>query len=346
MDYHAKERYAEAWMHLADPQKGDYAIMIAELDVLFLDKYLHLLPKNVPIIHGLRDPIGIFKHGIGRNWDKHAIEFEHDFTLSYDWRNFIEIIKHREYEIEVDFDGLAKGGFISAVLLPFFDAKRIYPLDMSRLSPENALDTMRELGEKFGFAPPEKARENFYGYKEFRGYIRYLVPLLLWARKEDKIFRLKDAPAAIDPTWIKPENPDGCFFFRIDRNSGDHICQMINIISELTDHSIKKDLGVYMTEEQWEELRKDEEFWGEIKGYLSEFVGAIAASTDEAEEKIFSEEDALEWLRGADKRLVLKLRTFFHIHMKFFKENFPEIVASWKYYAAFEDFCEEVCLGT
>lgn len=328
-------------MHLADPQKGDYAIMIAELDVLFLDKYLHLLPKNVPIIHGLRDPIGILKHGIGRNWDKYKLKFEHDFTLSYDWRNFIEIIKHREYEIEVDFDGMAKESFISAVLLPYFDARRIYPLDMSRLSEEKVLDTMRELGEKFGFSLPPDERKPFFAYKEFRGYIRYLVPLTLWAKKGDKIFRLANAPATIDSTWSKPKNLDECFFFRFDRNTG-VVNGVKNIASELTEHSIKKDLGVYMLEEQLENLKKDGEFWEEVKSYLSEFVGAIAASTDEAEEKIFSEEDALKWLKNQDSKLLLKLKVFFDVHMRFFKENFPEIVASWKYYAEFERLCEKL----
>lgn len=341
MHPHAKERYAEAFMHLADSEKGDYVIMIAELDVLFLDKYLHLLPKNVPIIHGLRDPIGILKHGIGRNWDKYKIEFKHDFTLSYDWRNFIEIIKHREYEVKVDFDGMAKGSFISAVLLPYFDTSKIYPLDMSRLGNNEAFDTLTELATRFDFNPPPQSRRAYFSTKEFRGYVRYLVPLMLWAKKGDEIFSLSDAPTAINPTWIEPEKADECFFFRIDRNTGEND-GVVNIIDELTEHSIKKDLGVYMTQEQWENLKKDDEFWEQVRGYLREFIEAIALSTDESEEKIFSEEDTLEWLKTQDSKLLLKLKVFFEVHMKFFKENFPKIVASWDYYARFEKLCEKL----
>ncbi len=154
LPYDAKERYCINYMCLNDKNIPNQAINISELNIAHFEKYLALLDPNSKIICGIRDPIGILKHTWGRDWSKVQRNFQNEFNLTYDYRNYIHFLTHRNTKIEVNLEQLNHSAFIINFLLNRFNKEQVYYLDMEEIKPKNAFETMKNLAFKFDFTPP------------------------------------------------------------------------------------------------------------------------------------------------------------------------------------------------
>lgn len=330
MPLDSKERYIEYFTYLSEGKYQYYGVNISEFGVKDMEKYLHLLGEDTPVIIGTRDSIGILKHCIGRNWDKHIISFNQEFNLSHDFRDYTRHITHKDMEIKVDFKDL-ENSFTSTKILPFFH--NITPIDCEEILPHKALETMQKLAAKFHFNPP-KNKTYFQNY-EFKGYLRYILPLILYANEKDPIFSLEKS---VKETPLDRENS---FVFIINQNSETYE-EYENIFKELSDDPISQNLGVYVKKEDLKRI--DKEFYAKIKGYLSEFITEIIRVTKEAEEKILKEKDVLAFLKE-HRDISLKFKKMCDEELKYFKQNHPNLVNSWHYYKEFEKLCETFAIN-
>ncbi|SMC18491.1 Protein of unknown function [Campylobacter helveticus] len=324
MPLDSKERYIRYFTYLSEGKYPYYGVNISEFNVKDMEKFLYLLGEDTPVIIGTRDSIGILKHCIGRNWDKVQMPINREFNLSHDFRDYIDYITHKDMETKVDFNDL-ENSFTSAKILPFF--KNITPVDCAEILPDKAFKTMQNLALKFHFNPPKN--EAYFQNYEFKGYIRYLLPLVLYANENDPVFSLKQS---VKETPLDRENS---LIFIINRFA-DHYEEYENISKELT-KCLCDDLAVFIKKEDLKRISK--EFYAKIKTYLSEFITEIVRVTKEAEEKILKEKDVLEYLKK-HKDISLKLKQIFDEELRYFKQHHPNLVETWHYYKEFEKICE------
>ncbi|EAI0691208.1 DUF2972 domain-containing protein, partial [Campylobacter coli] len=230
----AKERYCINHMCLNDNAISQYAINISEINLPYFDKYLSLLNFNSKIICGVRDPIGILKHNWGRDWSKVLRNYPSEFNLTYDWRYYINYLTHQNNKIKIDINELQQGVFIISYLLKYFNKDNVYYLDMEEIRQSKALNTMNLLAANFNFTPPHKDKLELFKIKEFRGYIRYLFPITLYANPKD----INNAFYLDTPENNKNLNIDKTSSIPIilDRKHIDH--EKIDIIQEIIKNNL------------------------------------------------------------------------------------------------------------
>ncbi|EDP4423924.1 DUF2972 domain-containing protein, partial [Campylobacter jejuni] len=249
----AKERYCLNYMCLNDNTITQYAINISEINLPYFDKYLSLLDFNSKIICGVRDPIGILKHNWGRDWSKVLRNYPSEFNLTYDWCYYIDYLTHQNHKIKIDINELQQGVFIISYLLKYFNKDNVYYLDMEEIRQSKAFDTMNLLAINFNFTPPHKDKLDLFKIKEFRGYIRYLFPITLYANSKD-----------INNTFYlnTPKNNKN---FNIDRTSSIPIIldrkhinhEKIDIIQEIIKNDLCNDMGVYIDKNDFKQLEQN-----------------------------------------------------------------------------------------
>ncbi|MBZ7935529.1 DUF2972 domain-containing protein [Campylobacter sp. B0100352/1] len=318
----AKERYCIHYMYL-NSNIDQYAINISELNIPNFDKFLNLLDPNAQIICGVRDPIGILKHNWGRDWTKVSRNYPRDFNLTYDYRNYIEFLTHnKKTEIKVDFEELNNGVFILNFLLRYFNQDKIYYLDMNSIIPENAFKTLDFLAQKFSFTPPPIEKQSFFKIQEFKGYIRYLFPITLYANKKDINNRLNPE--------IDPLNSIAITLDRPRQN------EQINIIKLVIDDDLSNDIALYIQKEDLEKLTNDTQFFNAVKEYLHNFLFEIKKIDKQNELMMMKEEEVLSSF-NSNKTLASKFLNIFQKEYQHLEQNRPDIINSWKYYQKFKN---------
>ncbi|HEB9337434.1 TPA: DUF2972 domain-containing protein [Campylobacter coli] len=338
LPYDAKERYCINYMCLNDKNISDQAINISELNIINLEKYLALLDPHSKVICGIRDPIGILKHNWGRDWSKVQRNFQNEFDLTYDYRNYINFLNHKKPEIKINLEELNYSVFIINYLSKYFNQEYIYYLDMEKIKTKNAFQTMEDLAFRFGFTPPcLKESENLFKIQEFRGYIRYLFPITLYANQKDlnNIFSIK-SPNNNPNASIDTSTSIAIILDRPHKNS-----QKINIVNEILNNDLSNDMSVYIDKSDLEKLEKNTLFFKQIKNYLYEFLQAIHKTIKHTEDSMMKEEDVLLYF-SKNKTLTLEFKEIFNKELKYIKQSHPNIAASWKYYQEFEKICEEL----
>ncbi|EAK0444780.1 DUF2972 domain-containing protein [Campylobacter lari] len=155
---------------------------------------------------------------------------------------------------------------------------------------------------------PPHNDENLFKRKEFRGYIRYLLPLIFQVDYEIKLI--------INRYHISNEQ--------------------INIFSYISNNDLKNNIGIYIDKNKISKFLNHKNY-ARIKQYLSNFLDAIKEIVDYTETNLMKEDEVLDYLKK-NKTARLKLKDILDkelIHIKNFR---PDIVKSWKYYQEFEKF--------
>ncbi|EKH7236566.1 DUF2972 domain-containing protein [Campylobacter coli] len=287
---------------------------------------------------GIRDPIGILKHNWGRDWSKVQRNFQNEFDLTYDYRNYINFLNHKKPEIKINLEELNYSVFIINYLSKYFNQEYIYYLDMEKIKTKNAFQTMEDLAFRFGFTPPcLKESENLFKIQEFRGYIRYLFPITLYANQKDlsNIFSIK-SPNNNPNASIDTSTSIAIILDRPHKNS-----QKINIINEILNNDLSNDMSVYIDKSDLEKLEKNTLFFKQIKNYLYEFLQAIHKTIEHTEDSMMKEEDVLLYF-SKNKTLALEFKEIFNKELNNVKQSHPNIIASWKYYQEFEKICKKL----
>ncbi|MWV67793.1 DUF2972 domain-containing protein [Helicobacter saguini] len=157
---------------------------IAEIGFPKCEKYISLLGVDNIVIYSVREPISFLKHAAGRDWSKSSKNFDKSpFNLTTDWRKYIQFLTPTKTDIKFDFSHLQNYGFLSNYVLSRLKYKKIIYIDMSEIMPDRAFSTMQKLAKEINLKTPKNS--DIFKMKEFRGYIRYLVPLRFYASKSD-----------------------------------------------------------------------------------------------------------------------------------------------------------------
>ncbi|EAI9127048.1 DUF2972 domain-containing protein, partial [Campylobacter coli] len=173
---------------------------------------------------------------------------------------------------------------------------------------KNAFQTMEDLAFRFGFTPPcLKESENLFKIQEFRGYIRYLFPITLYANQKDlsNIFSIK-SPNNNPNASIDTSTSIAIILDRPHKNS-----QKINIINEILNNDLSNDMSVYIDKSDLEKLEKNTLFFKQIKNYLYEFLQAIHKTIEHTEDSMMKEEDVLLYF-SKNKTLALEFKEIFN----------------------------------
>ena len=316
-------------MRLNNPDVKDEAINISELNVPNCNKYLSLLDSKSQVLCGVRDPISLLKHCVGRDWTKVKRKFEPHINLTYDFRFILEFLRHKKPNISFDFEELKQSSFMLHSLLTYFES--IHFIDMSELSYENAYNTVSNLANKFGFSPPSQKSKELFSIQEFRGYLRYLFPLKLYASKADlkEIFSLKR-------TNNRHNHHIDAFNSLVFTFTRKHNSSEINIINEIHHSYLNDDMGIYLSKKHYTMLRKDKVLYRACKNYIQEFLEGIKEVVDESQRLMLKEEELLDFLARKPKLSLQLDEELFSKEVTIVQKHRPDIVEQWKYYKQFQ----------
>ncbi|TKX30061.1 invasion protein, partial [Campylobacter sp. MIT 12-5580] len=345
LTFDSKKRYCFYFQNLCDTKIKNQAINISECHLPCFNKFLFLLDTNKPILFGVRDPIGILKHCVGRDFS-YAIntkkELPIEFNLTFDYRCYLDFLRHIKTKINFNFAGLKNtSSFFSQFLSKRINFNTINYIDMSEITPDKAFQTLSNLAKQFSFPAPKKEMEYLCHVQEFKGYLRYLFPLKLYANKKDleNAFSLHNIHNKKHYT-IDKENSITLLFCRLTTYNKN----TVNLMKEIIYNDLSEHIGICISKKQYDLLQGDEDFFKKLKNYLIEFINEIKKAIDEGEKNLIKEEKLLEILRqNKDERE--KLKSFYKDDINCIegiKQTRPDIIASWKYYNEFEKMCEEL----
>ncbi|MFY0746335.1 DUF2972 domain-containing protein, partial [Campylobacter sp. LH-2024] len=107
--------------------------------------------------------------------------------------------------------------------------------------------------------------------------------------------------------------------------------EYINFTKEFFDHPLKyENLGIFLKQQEFERLKKDNSLFDATKKYLNNFVKALEERIELERAKLFKEKDVLNYFKE-NKELRLKLKNILDKELVHIKKYRPDIVASWKY---------------
>ena len=285
--------------------KNQSAINISETNIFEFDKYISLIDKNTPILFQVRDPISLLKHSYGRDWSKVERDFNPEFDINYDYSLYINYLTPKKTYMKDDFENLLENTFISWNLIHKLNKDNINYLDMSEISKDKVYNTFINLSNKFDFTPPPINTKNMFNRNEFRGYIRYLLPLRF------------DVDSNIRLTINR---------YYLDDN--------INIFDYISKNDLKNDIGIYIEKDKIDDFLNHKDY-KKIINYLSNFLNELKKITDYTEKTMMKEEEVLNYLKE-NKNAREKLKNILDKDLVHIKQTRPDIVSSWKYYQEFE----------
>lgn len=283
------------------------AINISETNVLNLDKYLNLINPNTPILIQTRDPISLLRHSYGRDWSKVQRNYNPNFDLNFNFQEYIDFLKPNKTYMKDNFETLLENTFIMHALLDKIDTSKIVYIDMQDLKTNKVYNTLTKLANQFHFTPPHNDK-NLLERKEFRGYIRYLLPLNF--KVDDKIN------------------------LTINRYHNNN--EQINIFSHISDNDLKNNIGIYIDKTKINQFLNHKNYKN-IKRYLSNFLDAIKEVVNYTESNLMKEDEVLDYLKNNEKAKN-KLKNILDKELIHIKKVRPDIVKSWSYYQEFEKF--------
>ncbi|QOR00834.1 DUF2972 domain-containing protein [Campylobacter sp. 2014D-0216] len=176
---------------------------------------------------------------------------------------------------------------------------------MGELSPSKAFKTLTKLANKYNFASPNINTKDLFNRKEFRGYIRYLLPLTFHVDHNVKL--------TIDRFY--PNN------------------EQYNIIEHFCNNDLVYDIGIYLDKKQHNYFFNHKNY-NKIKKYLSNFLDDIKTVIDLTEDTMMKEEDVIYYLKK-NTHARIKLKNILDVELSHIKQHRPDIVESWFHYQEF-----------
>ncbi|PHY90456.1 DUF2972 domain-containing protein [Campylobacter vulpis] len=99
-----------------------------------------------------------------------------------------------------------------------------------------------------------------------------------------------------------------------------------------------ENLSINVEQEHYELIKEDKEIKERLKSYFKEFVKILEEKVKFRANNALSEQDILNYFK-ANSSLALKFKTLLDKELTHIKQTRPDIIASWKYYAEFEEIC-------
>ncbi|MGH2327874.1 DUF2972 domain-containing protein, partial [Campylobacter taeniopygiae] len=313
------------------------------------EKFLSLFFKKVPILFLVRDPISRLKTAVNH----HTNNPEKDIRLINLTLNFNKILDCKKYGTNtagkfsnfpmieyLKFWFFTDRWFLYNSFLSSVGNFEAYYLDMEEIKPARAFDTMCDLADKFNF---EKPTDKHFFEGIMNGDFLGILPFTLYVHPKDvnNIYSLTNSYENLSSLkenggiYLQITSSNLIEFYKQSK-------EYINFTKEFFDYPLKyENLGIFLKQQEFERLKKDNSLFDAAKKYLNNFVKALEERIELEKAKLFKEEDVLNYFKE-NKELRLKLKNILDKELVHIKKYRPDIVASWKYYQEFEKMCEEL----
>ncbi|TBR82261.1 DUF2972 domain-containing protein, partial [Campylobacter novaezeelandiae] len=298
------------------------------------DKLFFSFIKITPVLFQIRDPMELIKHAYGRKWGSDLAKTR-EFDLSYNFEDVVKDIQKYSYNLPDTLDGQKSQNFFWRTLKDcFFRFKDYTYLDVSQIKGERTIQTLKNLAQEFKFKEPNKEQEIYLTREMFGGNLYFLLPLTLYANKEDLYKKRKNEILNKSSQSIV-----------IHIQALNHNTDFIDLYQILDIPVTKNLIGIYIHKDDYRKLQNDNEFFKRLSKYLKEFISKLHARIEIEDDLMLKTTDVLEHLR-ANKKARLSAKSILDEELTYIKQQRPDIVASWKYYQEFEKMCEELDGGS
>ncbi|PHY90158.1 DUF2972 domain-containing protein, partial [Campylobacter vulpis] len=197
--------------------------------------------------------------------------------------------------------------------------RQIIYIDTQDLQADKAFDTMKRLSKILHFNPPKEEDRAKFERKAWNNYTSFL-PFTLFINHKDFSY-LKNK--------IK---------FIITEEPLSNLKDTKNLFLDKNDPCYEN-LSINVEQEHYELIKEDEKIKERLKSYFKEFVKVLEERVKFRANNALSEQDILNYFK-ANSSLALKFKTLLDKELTHIKQTRPDIIASWKYYAEFEEICE------
>lgn len=187
-------------------------------------------------------------------------------------------------------------------------------IDMNEILPQNAFATLSKLSHQLSFAPPNEQDTIFTG--QINGKLITYFPLFLELPLKNKTN--KTVKITISTHQIHPNLKNNC--------------QVL-----FDDHLPFKNMLVSMNDDDLKHLCQDDKLLKQTKAYLNEFLQALKDRIENEQEKLYKEEDVLNYLKQ-HKSLQNRLYTLLDKNLRIIFQKRPDLVDEWKYCKEFMNF--------
>ncbi|MWV67990.1 DUF2972 domain-containing protein [Helicobacter saguini] len=250
----------------------------------------------------------------------------------------------------------------------------LFVIDFNELMPHNAYNTMKKVGKHFNFTPLEEMP--CYTDKRY-GDLSPNLPVTLEAKSCDipNIFAsvgdkklldsiesnsLRGGRAGIDKidSIDSNKNVDVSLPLNMTSYSKENISvkihigmfdhfrnakDLIEISSELFSEKIiidKTQIRFYISKFEINTLKNNPKLLESIKIYLKGYINALDSRIKDIQKYLIKEPQILAYLES-NKLLCDEIKQKMDVELKYFIDNYPQIVKSWKYYNEFIKMCEK-----
>ena len=327
-----KERY-EAFYELLCLHPNSYNIITFSEMRTEQEKLIYLIEKR-PFLILIRDPISNLKSLI--NYPQPNLTYKKKYWTLQD-RDFQIFGKFLNKKI---LDEKTMLEWIRWVLEPFcedsiyklIDNKAII-IQTEDVKPQNAFETFTKLAKIFGFELPKESNRQLFETNLVQGMLDMCLPLVL------KIYAHDLIDINTNKEWSAELFISNKICWNLSKNARTSDFEDITKCLNLRQRAING-LCVKIKQEHFTILQKDLSLIAKIKSHLEKMLKSIYEQNELYKKYFFTEQDILMFLKHAPH-----CREKFKIHLDkcliFFKQNYPKIVQSWKFYGAFEKICAD-----
>ncbi|EAI3822667.1 DUF2972 domain-containing protein [Campylobacter coli] len=328
-----KQRYINNYIKLLNNKENytatnEYGLPRFQNNQYERDKFFAMFQKNVPIIFQLRDPIEMIKHAYGRKWHKKFVKVR-EFDLSYNFNDILEDVQKYNYPLPVIFDEFKDTIFLWKSLISHFKNFKCYYLDISEIRGEKTFATIEHLSKICDFRAPHKNEKHLFERRVFGGNLRFILPLTLYINKDD-------LNKVTPNTVVSKKNSIVIQILHSTQNKN-----MIDLTSVINKENINYDFGIYISDVEFENLKKDNNLYQYTLDYIKIFTIKLQERVCIEDSLMLKPEDVLEHL-SKNKEAIVNLKNILDEELSFIKQEYPNILNSWKYYQDFEKIYKDL----
>lgn len=202
--------------------------------------------------------------------------------------------------------------------------------------PDKVMDTLNEMGQKFGFEVP---KDDEWLFKVSGRGLKNLLPLTIYVNDKFELYNTNKNKFL--PTKEDAENSMKLLLVSaLDSINKIYPERDITEFFELEDPLFR----VFTTaNDDKEKLLSNKSLLNKTQFYIKELVKAVLEHIDDvnATRKQITEKDVLEYFKTHKEQREL-MKTIMAQHLMILKQIAPNIINSWKYYNEFETLCKEL----
>ncbi len=309
-----------------------------------------MLPKNVPFLYIIRDPISRIKGILNHVSD--AKGYIKQFNLSFDVESLIqkETYCHSK-KIYPTFELLEnashfkndeqwwamwwRASLATDSLLETFKENigEIYCVEFNDLKPNKAIETFSKIADFFDFQMPED--KSIFTQRVWNEMYNFL-PNTFYVNENDlnnKNNKIKNEESFNQqnsfvititlPSKITPEEKS-----------------LVDISCEIKENLIMDDsrILILIKENDLIKLKENQVLYQAALDYLKNYLNEIQKEIDRRRSVVFKEEDVLNFFKNNPKSRKF-IQNILNSELNYIRQNHPDFIQRWHYYLEFEKLC-------